>query len=481
MDAREKSSAAAVAAFLGTEMTTPATSLVGIVGFGIPVVQKSLTNRVVTPLRQLGWLKAGTNVTKFEPPPPDQGGLTPTGEWDGLMAVHLSSSGAAAIDRLITAGAQPGDVDDPKVASILSLIADRTAKWEQGLRVLSPACRASALTSGGGGCNSVSSLSRKRKRSLPKDKPMSGNHALQPRFRFIELFSGIGGFRLALDSLQGQSVFASEIAPSARDTYRANFSDAATNTIIGGGLLFGDITEVEATDVPDHDLLTAGFPCQSFCKVGDKTGLNDHRGELFFEVVRILAAKRPKSFLLENVANLVTLDDGAALRIIREQLEAVGYHVRHRIIDASHFVPQTRLRVYIVGFLSEEHHSAFSWPTLPSNPTKVCDILESDPPDSLRLTKSQLTAVLSSHTVTRKGDLSWRTANLNGTARTLMSSYRTGYKMYSEFVPLAATSDGSNLRFYTARECARLMGFPDSFVIDAGDGEGSFYHQVFSR
>ncbi|EOD38823.1 hypothetical protein EMIHUDRAFT_56747, partial [Emiliania huxleyi CCMP1516] len=132
--------------------------------------------------------------------------------------------------------------------------------------------------------------------------------------RYAELFAGVGGFRLALDGLGGRCVFASEIDPCAAATYERNFGDAP----------LGDITEVPDEDLPAHDLLTAGFPCQSFSRSGEQRGLGDARGDLFFEIVRVA----PAALLLENVPNLLRVDNGHALHIIVHALTRAGYHCR---------------------------------------------------------------------------------------------------------------------------------------------------------
>ncbi|KAJ3283457.1 hypothetical protein HDU79_009078 [Rhizoclosmatium sp. JEL0117] len=340
----------------------------------------------------------------------------------------------------------------------------------------------------------------------------------------------MGGFRVALDAIGGRTVFASEIGDAARFTYVSNFG---RERICGSdgqerNVLVGDITEVETQDIPEHDVLTAGFPCQSFCKVGDRTALNDERGELFFEVMRVLKGKKPKAFILENVANLVTMEDGRVFGIIKGHLEDAGYAVHYKVIDASAYTPQTRHRVYIVGFLNPIHSAKFSYPSTPTTPPPLLRsiLIQDPPPPSLLLTPHQLSKLKESYTF-KKNPL-WRIANVNGRARTLMSSYKSGYVMYSEFVrvpidgveenggldeeaekefsKLTADSETSQsrtqkddeeetpkskkdktesgderaltLRFYSPRECARIMGFPESYRLDHVKNEGTLYHQL---
>ena len=172
-------------------------------------------------------------------------------------------------------------------------------------------------------------------------------------FRFIDLFAGIGGIRMAFEAVGGECVFTSEWNTYAQKTYLANFPDSRH-------ALNGDITKVDEQDIPDHDVLLAGFPCQPFSIAGvsKKNALgrahgfaDETQGTLFFDVARIIAAKRPAAFLLENVKNLVSHDKGNTFRVIKKVLEEeLGYHISCKVIDGAHFVPQHRERILIVGF-----------------------------------------------------------------------------------------------------------------------------------
>ncbi|MGL4610020.1 MAG: DNA (cytosine-5-)-methyltransferase, partial [Trueperaceae bacterium] len=195
------------------------------------------------------------------------------------------------------------------------------------------------------------------------------------QLRFIDLFCGIGGFRIAAEQVCGekkieaQCVFSSDIDPDAQKVYQANFDEQPT----------GDITQVEARTIPDHDLLFGGFPCQTFSIIGDRKGFNDTRGTLFFDIARILAEKKPKAFVLENVKQLVSHDKGKTLSIILETLHALGYHAEYRILNALEFgLPHKRERIFIVGFREPLH---FDWPTgdVPMKP--LSEILESNVAD----------------------------------------------------------------------------------------------------
>jgi DNA (cytosine-5)-methyltransferase 1 len=172
---------------------------------------------------------------------------------------------------------------------------------------------------------------------------------MKKKFRFIDLFAGIGGFRLAFENAGGECVFSSEINSFACKTYEANHGDKPA----------GDITKIDEAGIPDHEILAAGFPCQPFSIAGvsKKKSLNmEHgfrdktQGTLFFDIARILNAKKPKAFLLENVKNLLSHDRGKTFETILDVLEQEGYHVHWKVIDARHLVPQHRERIYIVGF-----------------------------------------------------------------------------------------------------------------------------------
>jgi DNA (cytosine-5)-methyltransferase 1 len=185
-------------------------------------------------------------------------------------------------------------------------------------------------------------------------------------FRFIDLFAGIGGIRLGLERSGGICVFSSEWDDDAAKTYEAYFGDKPA----------GDITKIQNKDIPDHDILAGGFPCQAFSIIGGMKGFGDTRGTLFFEIERILRAKRPKAFLLENVRNLVSHDKGQTFKVILEHLKLLGYHVHWRVLNALHYnLPQKRERVIIVGF--NENHP-FEWPNHQQLKKTLSEILEPD-------------------------------------------------------------------------------------------------------
>lgn len=188
-------------------------------------------------------------------------------------------------------------------------------------------------------------------------------------FRFIDLFAGIGGIRLGFERAGGRCVFSSEFDEDACATYEANFGERPS----------GDITKIEAKDIPDFDVLLGGFPCQAFSIIGKKEGFsNETSGTLFFEIERILREKTPPAFMLENVRNLASHDNGNTFRIIRERLTALGYHVYAKVLNALDYgVPQKRERIFIVGFLDDVNFS-FPQPIPVEKRKSLADILETD-------------------------------------------------------------------------------------------------------
>ena len=188
-------------------------------------------------------------------------------------------------------------------------------------------------------------------------------------FRFIDLFAGIGGIRLGFESVGGHCVFSSEFDKDACATYEANFSEHPS----------GDITKIDATDIPDSDILLGGFPCQAFSIIGKKEGFaNETCGTLFFDIERILSVKRPPAFMLENVRNLTAHDNGNTFKTIKKHLEALGYNVYAKVLNALDYgVPQKRERIFIVGFLDDVKFK-FPDPIPAEERKKLVDILETN-------------------------------------------------------------------------------------------------------
>ena len=185
-------------------------------------------------------------------------------------------------------------------------------------------------------------------------------------FNFIDLFAGIGGIRIPFEKLGGTCIFSSEWDKHAQQTYAHNF----------GEMPAGDITQINETDIPEHDVLLAGFPCQPFSIIGDKQGFEDTRGTLFFDIARILKQKQPSAFLLENVKQLLTHNKGQTFAVIQEQLSRLGYTTYHKVLNALDFgLPQKRERIFIIGF---REPIAFEFPKPIGAYKSLSEILEPD-------------------------------------------------------------------------------------------------------
>lgn len=266
-------------------------------------------------------------------------------------------------------------------------------------------------------------------------------------FDFIDLFAGIGGMRLAFDRAGGRCVFSSEIDKYAADTYEANHGDRPS----------GDITKIHETDIPEHDILVGGFPCQAFSSAGNQKGFNEARGTLFFDIVRILKEKKPKAFLLENVKHLKSHDNGRTFSIIMKNLrDELGYYVYSDILDPSAWVPQRRERIYLIGFSKP---TIFKYPQKDGE-RKLREILEPSPDPKYTLSDKMWNCLLS-HAVKQK-------AKGNGFHYTLSDIDKPSKTLLSRFGgagDILIAQEGNKPRMLTARECARLQGFPDSFKI----------------
>lgn len=286
------------------------------------------------------------------------------------------------------------------------------------------------------------------------------------KFRFIDLFAGIGGIRQAFEVHGGQCVFSSEWDSWCRKTYFENF----------GEMPQGDINEIKPEEILDHEILTAGFPCQPFSiagvskknSLGREHGFKDKtQGTLFFKIAEILEAKRPKAFMLENVKNLKSHDGGNTFRVIKGTLEELGYHVFFQVIDAANYVPQHRERLFIVGFDRKVFKKTpdFTFPDPPKKKITLSRILEKKV-DRKYILSDHLWQYLQDYAEKHrlKGNgFGFGLFDGSSVARTLSARY---YKDGSEIL---IKVPNANPRRLTPRECARLMGYDDSFKIPVSD------------
>lgn len=285
-------------------------------------------------------------------------------------------------------------------------------------------------------------------------------------FTFIDLFAGIGGIRLAFQRAGGSCLFSAEKDRFCRRTYAANFGEEPA----------GDINEIAPSEIPDHDILTAGFPCQPFSlagvskknSLGREHGFRDRtQGTLFFKIAEILERKRPPLCFLENVKNLKSHDRGRTFRIIEETFAELDYALYHAVLDGRHYVPQHRERVYMVAVdrLHRDRFPRFSFPSLPASRPLLGEILEPIV-DSRYVISDRLWEWFQAHARkhrARGNGFGFGLVGPASVARTLSARY---YKDGSEIL---IERSGGNPRRLTPRECARLMGFPGDFQIPVSD------------
>lgn len=280
----------------------------------------------------------------------------------------------------------------------------------------------------------------------------------QHKFNFIDLFAGIGGLRIPFEELGGNCVFSSEINKYSRETYKANFGEEPT----------GDITKILPEQIPPHDLLLAGFPCQPFSQAGLRKGFDDHRGLMFFHIAQILNYHRPQAFLLENVKGFKNHDKGRTLKIILSILHKLNYSVFVDVLSAKDFnLPQNRQRIYIVGFQKTNNiNIIFNFPQKIGLQRKVGDILEKKVDDKYTIS----TKIWESHQRRKKE----HQRKGNGFGYSLFneqSEYTNtiSARYYKDGSEVLIEQKNNNPRRLTPRECARLQGFPEDFQIVVSD------------
>lgn len=298
-----------------------------------------------------------------------------------------------------------------------------------------------------------------------KNKNLSG-------YTFIDLFAGLGGFRLALESLGAECVYSSEWDEPVRKVYSDNFDEIPD----------GDITQVDEKNIPDHDILCAGFPCQAFSISGKQNGFEDSRGTLFFDVARIVKEKQPKVVFMENVKNFASHDGGKTLEVVRATMENIGYTFFYKVLSAVDFgIPQKRERIYMVCFRNDLNVASFNYPKPFELQKHVEDFLLSDEnmvshlyvdrPDTYFNDKkdehySNKTIRLG---IVNKGGQGERIYSTKGIAITLSANGGGVFSKTGGYLINGRT------RKLHPRECARLMGFPDSYIIS--DSPNQVYKQ----
>lgn len=288
-------------------------------------------------------------------------------------------------------------------------------------------------------------------KSLLKETPLTLS-----TFSFIDLFAGIGGIRRPFQKLGGKCVFSSEIDKFAVETYKANWNETPS----------GDITKIDEKNIPEFDILLAGFPCQAFSIAGKRQGFSDTRGTMFFEIERILEYHKPKCFMLENVKGLLSHNNGETIKIMLDILEnKLKYKVYYKVLNAKDFgVPQNRERIIIVGF--KNHNIDFEFPEPTRTPTRLGDILENNVDDKYTISD----ALWASHQRRKrehqeKGNgFGYSLFNENSEYTSTLSA-----RYYKDGSEILIEQKDKNPRKLTPREAARLQGFPDDFKIVVSD------------
>jgi len=279
------------------------------------------------------------------------------------------------------------------------------------------------------------------------------------KFRTIDLFAGIGGIRLGFEKAGFKTVFANDFEKNCKPTYDLNFKDSK--------LVVEDIRKIRIDDLPEFDFLLGGFPCQAFSIAGYRQGFKDEkgRGNLFFDVARMIEARKPKGFLLENVKNLKSHDDGRTFKIISETLEKLGYHLKAKVLNSMEYgnVPQNRERIYIIGFRNKKFSENFEFPKPTTLTNKIEDILEEDIPKKYYYNDKPLYPKLKDY-IKEKGKVyQWRRQYVRENKKGVCPTLTANMGMGGHNVPIIRDKKG--IRKLTPLECARIQGFPKSFKL----------------
>ncbi len=278
-------------------------------------------------------------------------------------------------------------------------------------------------------------------------------------FKTIDLFAGVGGIRLGFENAGFKTVFANDVEPQCKDTYDLNFRDSK--------LVIEDIRKIGIDDLPKFDFLLGGFPCQAFSIAGYRQGFNDEkgRGNLFFDIARILNARKPEGFLLENVKNLKSHDGGKTFNIIQKTLESLGYHIKTKVLNSMEYgnIPQNRERVYIVGFKNKNYFDKFEFPRPIKLSVEISDLLEKNVPEKYYYNGKPLFEKLKNFVKEEGKVYQWRRQyvreNKSGVCPTLTANMGTG----GHNVPII--KDNRGIRKLTPLECARIQGFPANYKL----------------
>ncbi|PIR68123.1 DNA (cytosine-5-)-methyltransferase [Candidatus Nomurabacteria bacterium CG10_big_fil_rev_8_21_14_0_10_35_16] len=290
-------------------------------------------------------------------------------------------------------------------------------------------------------------------------------------FRTIDLFAGVGGIRIGFENAGFETIFSNDFDEQCKKTYNLNFSTAK--------LVVEDIRKIELNDLPEFDFLLGGFPCQAFSIAGYRQGFSDKkgRGNLFFDIARIIEARKPEGFLLENVKNLKSHDGGKTFKVIMETLKNLGYYVKAQVLNTMEYgnIPQNRERIYIVGFKNKDYYNRFEFPDPVKLTTKIITLLEKDVPEKYYYNDKPLFEKLKNFVKEEGKVYQWRRQyvreNKSGVCPTLTANMGTG----GHNVPII--KDKKGIRKLTPRECFRIQGFPKEYTLP-NISDSSLYKQA---
>lgn len=280
------------------------------------------------------------------------------------------------------------------------------------------------------------------------------------KIKILDLFAGIGGIKIGFEKAGFECVFSNDFDKDCKITYDLNFSGDQKS------LALGDISKISSNIIPDFDVLIGGFPCQPFSIAGYRKGFSDDgRGNLFFEIIRILKDKKPKTFLLENVKNLKTHDNGRTIKIIYSELQKLGYHVADKVLNTMEYgnIPQNRERIYIVGFLEQGAFNNFSFPDKIPLKKTINDCLEKNVDEKYYYNNKSLFAKLKKEIIKKNTVYQWRRQYVRENKNCVCPTLTANMGMGGHNVPIIV--DDKGIRKLTPRECANFQGFPKDFKL----------------
>lgn len=295
--------------------------------------------------------------------------------------------------------------------------------------------------------------------NINNTQPNNMNKNKKHGFRTIDLFAGVGGIRIGFERAGFKTVFANDFEDKCKITYDGYFRDSK--------LVVEDIRKIAVDDLPEFDFLLGGFPCQAFSIAGYRQGFKDtkDRGNLFFDVARIIDARKPEGFLLENVKNLKSHDGGNTYRVIEDTLKSLGYHVKSKVLNTMEYgnVPQNRERIYIVGFKNKDYFDKFEFPNPVKLTVKITDILEKNVSEKYYYNGKPLFEKLKDHIKEEGKVYQWRRQYVRENKKGVCPTLTANMGMGGHNVPII--KDKKGIRKLTPLECARIQGFPNDYSL----------------